>query len=339
MGFLEGGFFVSVGRQSRFCLFQCGTAAKIERMILTGIGDEAGAPLAAQITAAQTLGWRQLEMRNVQMNGLPAMNIHDLPEAEFDQLMAALDAAGLTVAVFGSVIGNWAHAIEDDFSITEAEIARAIPKMQRLGTRFIRIMSYKPRVDEAGRDLSDQMECERFRRLREIKRRFDDAGVTCVHENCMNFGGMSIRYALRTLEEVPGLRWVFDTANPCFNEDRDRPGHRQDPWAFYQAVRPHISHVHVKDGIWNPTKKDLDYTMPGDGEGRVADIVGDLRRTGYDGLISIEPHISVVFHHAGAAGPGDPEAQAREQLETFVLYARRLGALMDATGGAPTGMV
>ena len=121
-------------------------------MILTGIGDEAGAPLVAQITAAQTLGWRQLEMRNVQMNGLPAMNIHDLPEAEFDQLMAALDAAGLTVAVFGSVIGNWAHAIEDDFSITEAEIARAIPKMQRLGTRFIRIMSYKPRVSAAARD-------------------------------------------------------------------------------------------------------------------------------------------------------------------------------------------
>jgi hypothetical protein len=46
-----------------------------------------------------------------------------------------------------------------------------------------------------------------------------------------------------------------------------------------------------------------------------------------------------VFHHAGAAGSGDPEAQAREQLETFVLYARRLGALMDATGGALVDMV
>jgi hypothetical protein len=47
----------------------------------------------------------------------------------------------------------------------------------------------------------------------------------------------------------------------------------------------------------------------------------------------------VVFHHAGAAGAGDPEVQAREQLETVVLYARRLGALMDASGGAPVGMV
>jgi len=185
-------------------------------MTLTGIGDEAGAPLAVQIKAVQTLGWRHLEMRNVQMDGLPAMNIHDLPEEAFARLTGALDDAGVAVAAFGSVIGNWAHSIEDDFAITEGEIERAIPKLQRLGTKFIRIMSYKPRLDADGRDLPDQMEAERFRRLREIKRRFDDAGVTCVHENCMNYGGMSISHALRTLDAVPGLRWVFDTANPCF---------------------------------------------------------------------------------------------------------------------------
>jgi len=297
-------------------------------MILTGIGDEAGAPLAAQLKAAQALGWRYLEMRNVQMDGLPAMNIHDLPEPAFERLVGELAAAGVGVAAFGSVIGNWAHSIEDDFAITEAEIARAIPKMQRLGTRFVRIMSYKPRLDAGGRDLPDQMAEERFRRLREIKRRFEDAGLTCVHENCMNYGGMSVSHALRTLEAVPGLRWVFDTANPCFNEDRDRPGHRQDPWAFYQAVRPAISHVHIKDGIWNPAKQDLEYTMPGEGEGRIADILADLARTGYGGFVSIEPHLSVVFHSASAADPREPEEKAREQFDTFVAYGRRLAGLL-----------
>lgn len=295
---------------------------------LTGIGDEAGAPLSAQIRATQALRWKHLEMRNVQMDGLAAMNIHDLPEAAFEQLAGQLQDAGISVAAFGSVIGNWAHSIEDDFAITEGEIARAIPKMQRLGTKFVRVMSYKPRQDSEKRDLPDQMDEERFRRLREIKRRFDDAGITTVHENCMNYGGMSISHARRLLEAVPGLRWVFDTANPCFNEDRDNPGHRQDPWAFYQAVRPHISHVHIKDGIWNAEKNDLDYTMPGEGQGRVADILADLAATGYEGFVSSEPHLAVVFHSADAASAADPEALARHQFESYVEYGWRLAALL-----------
>jgi sugar phosphate isomerase/epimerase len=172
------------------------------------------------------------------------------------------------------------------------------------------------------------MEAERFRRLREIKRRFDDAGITCVHENCMNYGGMSVTHALRLLEAVPGLKWVFDTGNPCFNEDRDRPGHRQDPWKFYQAVKPHIAHVHVKDGRWNAAKKDLDYTMPGDGDGQVERILDDLLRSGYSGFVSIEPHVSVVFHSTGTADTRDPAEKAREQFSSFVEYGRRLDAMV-----------
>lgn len=294
-------------------------------MKLTGIGDEAGAPLTAQIEATQALGWQHLEMRNVQIGDSPARNIHDLDDPEFAHLEEELTAAGLSVCCFGSVIGNWAHSIEDDFSITEAEIERAIPKMRRLGTKYVRIMSYKPRLRPDGTDEPDQMEAERFRRLREIKKRFDDAGITCVHENCMNWGGMSISHALRLLNEVPGLRWVFDTGNPCFNEDRDNPGHRQDPWAFYQAVRPAISHVHIKDGIWNAEKKDLDYTMPGEGHGQVRRIVEDLIRTGYDGFLSIEPHISVVFHNTATNSPDDDTAaKLQEQKEIYIAYGRKL---------------
>ncbi len=303
-------------------------------MTLTGIGDEAGSPLATQIRATRTLGWKHIEMRNVQVGAEPVKNVHDLPDAAFEQLVGELADAGVSVSGFGSVIGNWAHAIEDDFAITEAEVARAIPKMQRLGTKLIRIMSYKPRLDAEGRDLPDQMAEERFRRLREVKKRFDDAGLTVVHENCMNYGGMSVSHALRTLENVPGLKWVFDTANPCFNEDRDNPGHRQDPWAFYQAVKPHIAHVHIKDGIWNAAKKDLDYTMPGEGQGQVKRILADLVASGYEGFVSIEPHVSVVFHNTGETDTRDPGEKAREQFDSYVEYGRRLEALLAEVRGA-----
>ncbi len=124
-----------------------------------------------------------------------------------------------------------------------------------------------------------------------IKARFDDAGLVAVHENCMNYGGMSVSHALRTLENVPGLRWVFDTGNPVFNADRDHPGRQQDAWAFYQAVKPAISHIHIKDATWNPTRNDADYHWPGEGDGRVRDILSDARSRGYDAGLSIEPHM------------------------------------------------
>jgi hypothetical protein len=67
----------------------------------------------------------------------------------------------------------------------------------------------------------------------------------------------------------------FDTANPILNPDRSKPKPwpRQDPWEFWEHVRDYVTHIHIKDAVWNPTKKDGDYQWPGEGDGRVADIL------------------------------------------------------------------
>lgn len=298
---------------------------------LTGIADEAGAALDVQIQAHKDLGWDSIESRVIEVDGVKG-NLHEVPEATFEKAVEILGAANMGICGFGAIIANWAHKIEDDFSITEAEIARTIPRMQRLGTKLVRVMSYAIRKDDNGHDLPDQMEEERFRRMREIQKRFADAGLTVVHENCMNYGGMSISHALKLLDNVPGLKWVYDTGNPVFNEDRDHPGQRQDSWAFYEAVKPHIAHIHVKDGRWNPAKNDADYTFPGEGEGKTEPIMKDLIDSGYDGYISIEPHVAVVFHGAGAADDLDPETKAREQYDSYVKYGRQLEAMLKRLG-------
>ena len=59
-----------------------------------------------------------------------------------------------------------------------------------------------------------------FEPVREVTKMFTDAGLTPVHENCMDYGGMSSAHALEMLDKCPGLKWVFDTANPIFNADR-----------------------------------------------------------------------------------------------------------------------
>ena len=289
-------------------------------MYLTGFADEAAVDIDGQIRATRELGWKCIEARNV-----GGKQIHDITDADFDGVCAKLQAAGVTINCFGSTIANWGKKIDEPFDSSLAETQRAIPRMQRLGTKLVRIMSFAVRKNADESDADEQMEQERFRRLRELVKRFSDAGLTPVHENCMNYGGMSWKHTLRMLEAVPGLKLVFDTGNPIFTDDRGKPAPRpkQSAWEFYTKVREHIAYVHIKDGHWDAAAKKSVFTFPGEGNGDVRCIVADLLKHGYDGGFSMEPHLAVVYH--------DASIQTAEAVKyaNYVEYGRRFMKLMD----------
>ena len=288
-------------------------------MKLTGFADEASRDLDKQIAATRDIGWTAISARMV-----GDKNLHEVPEAEFNDIADRLDAAGIVIPEFGSLIGNWGKKIDSDFDITLAEVERAIPRMKRLNTPLIRIMSYAQ--NPWG---EDQQEAERFRRLREIVNRFSDAGLTAIHENCMNWGGFSAEHTLRLIEEVPGLKLVFDTGNPVFQKDRSKPAADgsfpwQDPFEFWEKVREHVVHIHIKD-CENPISDDVEpaYTMPGEGQAKLREILADAKSRNYDGWIAIEPHVATVFHAA------DPTAVDWQQCyDSYVEYGKRFEALL-----------
>ena len=284
-------------------------------MYLTGFADEASQDLATQIRATQELGWNAIESR-----AIGGTNIHDLEEAEFERAAAMLDEAGVHVNCFGSTIANWGKSIDDSFDITLAEVDRAIPRMQRLGTKLVRIMSY------ARCDGADQKADERFRRLREIVYRFGEAGLTPVHENCMNYGGMSWQHSLALVENVPGLKLAFDTGNPAISRDHAKPGGgTQDPLEFLEKILPHVAYVHIKDARLDGEREV--FTYPGEGGARMPEVLKVLVESGYDGGISIEPHMAAVFHDPDAG-----QASAEESYAIYVEYGRRLEALLAKAG-------
>ncbi len=288
-------------------------------MILTGIGDEGANTLEGQIEATKELNWRHIEMRGVEVPGFSKGNIHDIPDAAFDQAVRKLESAGVGVYCFGSTVMNWAKKLEDPFEITLAEVKRAIPRMKRLGTKYIRVMSFKPG------DMDYKIPPEVFRRVKDVTNMFLDAGLQPVHENCMNYGGMSWQHALELLDKCPGLKWVFDTANPVLNPDRSKPKPwpRQDAWEFWEHVRDHVVHIHIKDATWNPAKNDADYHWPGEGQGKVREILKDALARGYDAGISIEPHMVVVFHDAQSKASSEDTMR-----KNYVEYGRRLEKLI-----------
>ena len=314
-------------------------------MKLTGFADEAAPDLATQIKATQELGWQYISAR-----GIDGKNIHDLSDSEFDTARGQLEDAGIGIAEFGSLIGSWSKSIKSDFALTLDEVDRAIPRMQQLGTKIVRVMSY---AQEPWGE--DQHEQERFHRLREIVTRFNDAGLTTAHENCMNWGGFSSAHTLRLVEEVPALKLIFDTGNPVFQRDRsydplalpsvarsDDPlalpsvarseGEKsssdsypwQDAWQFYQAVREHIIHIHIKD-CRNPLDdgEEPEYVFPGEGQAYIPAIIDDLKKSDYQGFIAIEPHVATVFHAKA------DDVDWNQCYNSYIKYGRALESLIS----------
>jgi sugar phosphate isomerase/epimerase len=101
---------------------------------------------------------------------------------------------------------------------------------------------------------------------------------------------------------------VFDTGNP--------PTYGQNAWEYYQKVYNDIVYIHIKDAR-KVDGTDV-YTFCGEGDGFVKEIVGDLLAKGYDGGISIEPHLAAIIH------TGQKADNAAQLFESYVAYGRRL---------------
>lgn len=286
-------------------------------MYLTGFADEASIDLSIQIKATKELGWSNIETRK-----LGDKNLATISDQEFEELQATLDENGIKFNCYGSAIANWAKPITESPESSYEEFSAAIPRMQKLGTKMVRVMSFAV-PDELKPKSWDYLD-EVVKRCKVIAKMAEDAGLLCVHENCMNWGGLSYEHTLKLMEEVnsPAFKLVFDTGNPVFNLDWSSKGQGkvyQNAWEFYDNVRDHIAYIHIKDGYMPEDSDKHVFTHAGDGQGCVREILTDMFKNGYDGGISIEPHLAVVFHDTS----GDVNDEDIKYAN-YVEYGRRL---------------
>ena len=168
----------------------------------SGIADEAGSSLQTQIQAHRELGWKYLEIRNVDGEQLT-----DLSDQKFETIVAQLELANLKVSCFASGIANWATKISDDFHLSLDTLERAFKRMQRLDTRYIRVMSYPNDgfSDDAWRD-------ETVRRFREMGARAAAANRVLVVENCDGWASTSPENYAKFFQLVdsPNVRALYE---------------------------------------------------------------------------------------------------------------------------------
>ena len=276
-------------------------------IVVTGIADEAGEDIETQLRAHRDLGWTSIELRMVNRR----MVTVDLGEPEFEHVAAQIEHAGIRVAGVASAVGNWSRSIEGDFSLDVSELARAGARMNRLGTRFLRTMSWT-----RGNATERRWRDEAIRRYRVLASMAEHAGIVMLHENCAGWGGQSAAHMAEFVDAIgsPAVGVLFDIGNTI--------SHGYRPWEYYQGVKDRITYVHVKDCRRNPAGgRSADYAYPGEGDALVPEILADLIGSGYRGTISIEPHIAAVIHTGGKADPA-------RCYESYLDYGRRVTTLV-----------
>ncbi|OQA85987.1 MAG: Xylose isomerase-like TIM barrel [Lentisphaerae bacterium ADurb.Bin242] len=297
-------------------------------MFLTGFADEASHDLKQQISATRKLGWKFIETRFI---GEKFFGF--LTDEEFEEVVELMSGSGIRFNCYGSGVANWSKAPrpDEDFAATKKELLTALPRMQKLGIKLLRGMSFKLTGDEPF----DSPELEKiiFRKVNELVKICADAGVLYGHENCMNYGGQSHVHTLRLLDNIQSdnFKLIFDTGNPIFTFRRigQPPYPLQSTREFYENVREFIYYVHIKDAV-SRIKEDgtvqTTFQFAGEGSGDIPWILTDLFKRGYDGGFSIEPHVATVFHEKD--NPEDSEVKARRKYETYIEYGRRFEALV-----------
>lgn len=269
-------------------------------LTLAGIGDEAGAALTDQLAALSTLDWTAIELRSV-----GGVALADLDERTFAGVADAV--AGLEVVCVDSRIGNWARTVTDPFDDDLAEFDVLARRCATLGCRYLRIMSY-PNAGLGERDWRDRV----VERIRVLAGRAERAGIVLLHENCSGWAGSHAERVLDLLDAVasPALALLFDTGNGI--------AHGYPALDLLREVVAHVAHVHVKDATGGG--EHTVYTLPGDGDARVADCLGLLLDHGYRGALSLEPHLACVPHEGGGV--------AGDAADRFVAAGRALDGLV-----------
>ncbi|SIR31118.1 sugar phosphate isomerase/epimerase family protein [Halanaerobium kushneri] len=295
-------------------------------MYYTGFTDEAADSMEKQIEVTKELGWDYIESRSID-----GTNLTDISDEKFEEVYQKLNAAGIKVNCFGSAVANWGKDPRDEESFKKSmeELKRAIPRMQKLGTKMIRGMSYG-----IPKDLSPdnpELEAKIIEHLKKMVKMCEKAGIIYVHENCMNYFSQSYEKMDKLLAEInsPNFKIVFDTGNPLMADNRmgEPPYEKQTTWGAYQHLKDKIAYVHIKDGAFVKKTEgifpEMNYCYPGEGNGEVKKIVRDLLKGGYDGGFSIEPHMGAVYHE----DRNDNEANAK--YNTYLEYGKRFMQLME----------
>jgi sugar phosphate isomerase/epimerase len=262
------------------------------------ITDEIDNDLEQALAVAQELG-----LIEVELNNLWGRNIVELSDAEVETAARLIQEGGFRVPVidipaFKAILLDGLASPEEspEFQTHLTWVRRGCQLAQRFGVSFVRVFSFRksgmqglgnpsPRLPRGGPIPDDMLEkiATGLRIAAGVAR---EQGITLLLENVRSCWGNSCWNAAQIIAATdhPALQAIWDPGNDYVSGG--------DPFPEgYEALRPWMTHVHLKNAVVLDAETGLTgWQRIGGGDMDFAPMLHRLKSDGYAGVIALETH-------------------------------------------------
>jgi sugar phosphate isomerase/epimerase len=257
----------------------------MSKLILSAFADEIDSDLTKQMDVLDTHGIKHIEMRGVNGKNLVYYTLDEVRE-----IKRQLDERGFKLSALGSPIGK--IKITDDFEPHLELFKHTLEIAKIMECKYIRMFSFfMPEGEEPAVYREEVMS-----RWSQFIKAAEGADIILLHENEKDIYGDTPERCLDLLKTMNChyFKAIFDFANfvQCDVENY--------PYGF-ELLKDYIVYIHVKDAVYS----DHHVVPAGEGDGKVREILGDLYDSGFEGYLSLEPHLGNFVGFA-ALEPNSP---------------------------------
>ena len=243
----------------------------MSKFILSAFADEIDADLKIQMDVLERYGIEYIEMRGVNGKGLVEYSLE-----EVKGIKEQLDDRNFRISAIGSPLGK--IMITDDFKPHLALFKHTVEIARIMETPYIRMFSFFIPEGEDPEQYRDQV-MERWSRFVKVA---EGSGLVLLHENEKDIYGDTPERCLDLIKTMncDYVRLIFDPANFVQCDVETYP-------AAFELLKDYIEYMHIKDAVYS----DHHVVPSGEGDGRVPEILTELYKRGFEGYLSLEPHL------------------------------------------------
>jgi len=241
------------------------------KFILSAFADEIDENLKTQMDVLEQHNISYIEMRGV--NGKPLVK-HSIDEVK--EIKRQIDERNFKLSAVGSPIGK--IKITDEFDEHFELFKHTLEIAKIMETKYIRIFSF---FIPKGEDPSKYRD-EVLKRMEKFVNEVKSTDIILLHENEKDIYGDIPERCLDIIESLSSdnLKVTFDPANFVQCDVKTYP-------EAYELLKHHIRYMHIKDALYSDHK----VVPAGEGDGKVGEILKALYDSGYEGFLSLEPHL------------------------------------------------
>jgi sugar phosphate isomerase/epimerase len=248
---------------------------------ISGFGDEIADDPAEQLDVLAGL-----EVHHLDLRGAWGRNVLDFDADDVERLKSLLSEKGAQVAMIASPVGK--SQIAEPAAYERGRLETAIRLADAFGTPLIRMFSFY-HESIAHADCRDEV----VGRLGDWASAAERAGLTLLLENEGDLWGDTPERCRDLLASVnsPALRLTLDTGNFASLGIASHD-------TAYAMLAPWLGHIQIKD-----VRREPKQVVPaGQGDGQIPEVLAAARRDGYQGYLSLEPHLAVAGKAGGFSG-------------------------------------